>query len=112
MGARMRRQDGSEAGLASYAKLAGGVTRARRAVVGMEIGRGSALTWAPGDDDGRTAALAFLNGRLGCIAGGTNEVMRNGIGERVLGLPREPRFDTTKPFRQVLEEAKSWTGRT
>lgn len=35
------------------------------------------------------------------VAGGTDEVMKNIISERVLGLPKEPGIDTTSPFRDL-----------
>jgi acyl-CoA dehydrogenase len=35
------------------------------------------------------------------IAGGADEVLRNQIAERVLGMPAEPRFDKTLPFNQI-----------
>ncbi len=35
------------------------------------------------------------------VAGGTDEVLRNVVSERVLGLPKEPGIDTTSPFREL-----------
>ncbi|HEY3672185.1 MAG TPA: acyl-CoA dehydrogenase family protein [Acidimicrobiia bacterium] len=104
----LRIDPSAAAGIASYGKLAAGTFLPIRARIGMEIGGPAALVWDDEEVEEQRASLDHLNSRIMSIAGGTNEMQRNAIGERVLGLPREPSFDTKKPFREVLRDAADW----
>lgn len=55
-----------------------------------------------GDDEVATWIQVELLGRYSIsIGGGTNEVQRNNLAERALGLPREPRTDHEVPWKDV-----------
>jgi alkylation response protein AidB-like acyl-CoA dehydrogenase len=56
---------------------------------------------ALGPDDKVDLQKAFLSTRGSTIGGGTTEIARNILGERVLGLPKEPSLDRDLPWSQI-----------
>ncbi|MCF2525742.1 acyl-CoA dehydrogenase family protein [Yinghuangia soli] len=54
-----------------------------------------------GSDGGRSAGYYYLRAKGNSIEGGTTEILRGVIADRVLELPREPRTDTKLPWKEI-----------
>ena len=85
----------------SVAKLGLALVTPRAAAVACRLAGPLAMAWPTGDRDATRASQAILVATKAGIAGGTNEVMRNIVGERVLGLPKDPAVDRDVPFREI-----------
>jgi alkylation response protein AidB-like acyl-CoA dehydrogenase len=94
---RQGRSQGPEGSLGKLA--ASNVARACAHVHTLITGTDAMLTGADSPREGVIAEI-LVSVPAVSIAGGTDEIQRNIIAERVLGLPKEPRFDTG-PFRNV-----------
>jgi alkylation response protein AidB-like acyl-CoA dehydrogenase len=83
---------GPEAGLAK-------VTMVNAAIAATDLGADVVGPDALEPDSEWSYLISFLPGLKS--AGGTEQILRNTIGERVLGLPPEPRLDKGVPFSEL-----------
>jgi alkylation response protein AidB-like acyl-CoA dehydrogenase len=83
---------GPEAGLAK-------VTLVNAGIAATDLGADIAGPDALAPDSEWSYLISFLPGLKS--AGGTEQILRNTIGERVLGLPPEPRLDKGVPFSEL-----------
>jgi alkylation response protein AidB-like acyl-CoA dehydrogenase len=90
---------------AAIGRLFGGTTTMRTRTIALEIAGAAGAAWT--DDDGELAfsGTDYLMRQVSCIAGGTTEMARNVVSERVLGMPRERSLDRDVPFRDVARGA-------
>jgi alkylation response protein AidB-like acyl-CoA dehydrogenase len=91
----------------SLLKLGMGIDAPRRGEIALALGGTAGVVWpAEQGDNLDAAAVRWLTSRSIAIAGGTNEMQRNIVSERLLGMPREASADRGVPFREVLERRR------
>ncbi|HVV75452.1 MAG TPA: acyl-CoA dehydrogenase family protein [Mycobacteriales bacterium] len=92
---------------AAIGRLFNGYTGSRIFTYEFDLAGSQAAAWGDNDGAGRVAGEDFLMRQSACIGGGTLEMARNVISERVLGMPREKSIDKDVPFRDVPRGAPS-----
>ncbi|MBM3685128.1 MAG: dehydrogenase [Actinobacteria bacterium] len=85
----------------SLAKLAGAVLARRSSDLAIRIAGAAGQAWDSEEAAGSRWSMSVLSAPAHAIAGGTNEIQRGIIGERVLGLPKEPAVDRDLPFKDL-----------
>jgi alkylation response protein AidB-like acyl-CoA dehydrogenase len=84
----------------AYVKLFRAWNRQETASAAMQVVGLTSCVWPADSADGDKWASEYLASRARSIAGGSSEMQRNLISERVLGLPPEWQPDRDLPFRE------------
>ncbi|MBM3595764.1 MAG: acyl-CoA dehydrogenase, partial [Alphaproteobacteria bacterium] len=88
-------------------RLFRGTASVRRSTIAFELAGAGASVWDE-EEEAVTDAVGmnFLMRQISCIGGGTTEISRNVVAERILGMPREASGDKGVPFREVPKGPK------
>jgi alkylation response protein AidB-like acyl-CoA dehydrogenase len=98
--AAAQRKAGQPGPEGSIAKLFGTEFNMKAQILSVDLMVGP-MAWEQDDAASAMRARAFLRSRGNSIEGGTSEIQRNIIGDRVLGLPREPDLSKDLPWKDV-----------
>ncbi|MGE0878691.1 MAG: acyl-CoA dehydrogenase family protein [Acidimicrobiia bacterium] len=86
----------------SLIKLAGSVSTVETQRTALMVSGADGVIWDGDEIQLDNPGTGWLGARGGTLAGGSNEMQRNIVSERLIGLPREPSFDRDLPFNEVL----------
>jgi alkylation response protein AidB-like acyl-CoA dehydrogenase len=86
-------------------RLFSGDATTKRAEIALEVAGTQAVYDSPGTAANRQIGVQFLFRQGGSLGGGSTEISRNIISERILNMPREYAADRDIPFSQVRQSA-------
>jgi len=90
----------------SLLKLGMGIDSPANAELALAVAGAEGVVWS-GENEGGEVARNWLRVRGVSIAGGSNEMQRNIVSERLMGLPREPGDDKNTPFSELIRRARA-----
>ena len=97
----VRRAGGQPGPEGSVGKLYSTTYNMKLQVASVDIMGMESTAWAEDDAAAAMRVRGFLRSRGNSIEGGTSEIQRNILGDRVLGLPREPDASKDLPWKDV-----------
>ncbi len=97
--ARMRGQQPGPEGAVN--KVFNAEYNQRRSSFAVDVNGMAGIAWASDDTKSQARATTFLRARANTIEGGTSEVLRNQMAERILGLPRDFEADKGVAWAQI-----------
>lgn len=87
----------------SIMRLFSGESAVRRAEIAVEVGGSFGVLGGSAAAADLDIGIAYLMRQASCLGGGSTEMARNMISERILDMPREYAADRDVPFSQVKQ---------
>lgn len=93
-----------EPGWGSIVKLHMGINSPRESKIALAVNGCDGVVWEGDEPVAGNAGEDWVISRGPALGGGSNEMQRNLLAERLLGLPREPALDVGIPFADSLRQ--------